>query len=820
MGNYYLEKDWFMISILQILAWSSMVVLIYVYIGYPLLLFCLQYLVPGRVITKDSAARPYVTLMISCYNEEDVIEGKLKNSLAIEYPKDRLEIIVVSDASSDRTDEIIASFADEGVRLVRQVERLGKTSGLNLGMASAQGEIIVFSDANAMYEPDAILRLVENFADECVGYVVGCARYQDTVATAAGKSEGEYWRYEIALKTMESKLHSVVGGDGAIYAIRRELYDDLGITDINDFVNPLQIIAKGFRGVFAPQAICWEEASGAFSKEFERKVRIVNRAFSGLFRVKEVLNPFRTGFFALEVISHKLLRWISPLFLLTFLAASLLLACQEVLFFQYLVGLVVLFCWLSYGGYLVSKGDEGCPLFYYPYYFILINLASLIGVSRSLRGKVQSIWTPPRLGASDRRGLDLGRVVIHGLAWASFITIFLLSDRLIPITYWHAKFAWACSALILFYIYIGYPLILAILAKIRFRPVRCDDNFTPDLTMLICAYNEEEVIKEKIENCLALDYPPEKIKFVIASDGSEDATGDIVKRYMGEHVNFYDYKERRGKIGVILETMPKLTSDIILFSDANTMYAPDALRKLMRNFADTSVGGVSADVILTNEKVPYGQSESLYYRYERWIQQSESHVGSIIGADGGMYAIRRKLFLKPSNNIILDDFVISMNVALQGHRMVYDGEAKGYEKNVNSNSVEFLKKSRVVAGAVQAIKQNEGIPDPSQGLLFFCYVSHKLLRWHAPLFLLSLFGLTVYLYGVTLDPCAGIFLMLQVSFYLVALLGGGVLGKIKAPFFSVPFYFCLVNCAALFGLYKGWFNKQATKWRVFSRNAN
>jgi len=809
-----------MISLMYILAWSSLAVLLYVYAGYPLLLLCLQYVIPGRKVTKDPNARPYVTLIISCFNEEEVIEEKLKNSLAIEYPKELLEIIVVSDASTDRTDEIVTSFKGEGVKLVRQAERLGKTAGLNLGVASAQCEIIVFSDANAMYEPDAILRLVENFADERVGYVVGEARYKNSKETAAGQSENAYWQYEILLKTMESRLHSVVGGDGAIYAIRSGLYEELRVTDINDFVNPLQIIAKGYRGIYASQAICWEKAAGEYGKEFGRKVRIVNRSFSGLFRVKEVLNPFRTGFFALEVVSHKLLRWLTPFFLLITLIASLGPASQGVLFFQCIVGLAVLFGWLAYGGYLFSKSEKGWPLFRYPYYFILVNLASMIGVCRSLRGTIQSTWNPARPGGDDRPGLEWGRAVIHGLAWTSVIVVVYWLAEPDYTAYWPAKFAWLLSFFVLVYVYFGYPLVLAVLARTRPRPIMVDADYTPDVSMLICAYNEEDVIEEKIKNCFSLDYPPEKIKFIIASDGSEDRTGEITERYKGEQLIFYDYQQRQGKIGVILATVPKLTTDIIIFSDANTMYAPDAIRKLVRNFADPSVGGVSADVILTNEETTYGEPESLYYRYERWIQQTESKVGSIIGADGGMYAIRRKLFLAPSSNIILDDFVISMNVALQGYRLVYEGEAIGYEKNINSSSIEFLKKSRVIAGAFQAIKQEEGVPDPSKGLLFFCYISHKFLRWHAPLFLLSLLGLTIYLYLVTTNFLLGLALICQVIFYFLAFSAGAIPGKIRAPLLYVPFYFCLVNCAALYGMYKGIFNKQATKWRVFSRTVS
>lgn len=791
--------------------------MLYVYIGYPLLLNCLRYVLPQKNLHTNIKTQPSVTLLISCFNEEKVIEAKLINSLNLDYPKEKIEIIVVSDASNDNTDKIVKSFDQNQIRLVRQDERLGKSLGLNLGIAKSRGEIVVFSDANAMYEPDAILRLIERFGDERVGYVVGEARYRDSKSTAAGKSEGLYWRYEIALKKLESQLHSIVGGDGAIYAIRRELYEDLQDSDINDFVNPLQIIAKGFRGVYAPEAVCWEESAGVFRKEFKRKVRIVNRAFSGLLRVKTVLNPLQTGFFAVEIWSHKLLRWFTPFILLVFVFSSFALSIQGILIFKIISWSVLTFCWLSYAGYLFSKNEINLPIFYYPYYFMIVNIASAIGVIRSLRGKVQVVWNPTRVNPDPKNSLTPERVIVHGIAWVSFVAVFIISGEFVYIANWHAKFSMSISFILLLYVYFGYPLVLSLLVRLLDSPVCQNDKYTPDVTMLICAYNEDEVIEQKIQNCLRLDYPASKIKFVIASDGSTDRTAEIVKRYENERFILFDYTERQGKIGAILATVPEITTDIIIFSDANTMYSNRAVRNLVRNFSDSSVGGVSADVILTNEDTSFGKSESLYYKYERWIQMNESRGGSIIGADGGMYAIRSELFLAPSNNIILDDFVISMNVALQGKRLIYDGDAIGYEKNVNSCYIEFLKKSRVVAGAVQAIKQNEGIPDPSNPFLFFCYVSHKLLRWHVPIFLILLFILNAYLLWVTKHSVLYLSFVLQCLFYLMAFFGSIIPGKIKSPIFYIPFYFCLVNGAALFGLYKGWFNKQNTKWRVFSR---
>jgi cellulose synthase/poly-beta-1,6-N-acetylglucosamine synthase-like glycosyltransferase len=798
-----------------ILAISSFGVLVYIYAGYPLLLGYLAAFFPSRKIAKK-AIQPSVSLIISCYNEKNILAKKIENSFALDYPADKLEIYVVSDASSDGTDEIAAKYAHKGVKLIRVEGRVGKTACLNVAVPRTTGEILVFSDANAMYAPDAISRLVENFADERVGYVVGEAQYADAGSTAAAKSEDSYWQYEIAIKKMESRLHSIVGGDGAIYAIRRELYEELQPSDINDFVNPLQIIVRGFRGIYEPAAICYEDTSGSFAKEFDRKARIVNRSFNGLLRVKSVLNPFKTGIVSFEIFSHKLLRWFAPYFLLLFAVSSVLLASRDIVLFQYVTVAIAVFLILADIGYLLSSYTRIWPFFYIPYYFVRVNYAAFIGINRRLRGQTQVTWNPPRTTKIEQTGISLYTVVTQLATAGLALYVFYFVSRLIPVNIVTSRSVFWTSFCLTLYVYFGYPAVLAIWAGCCSRPVKRGDEL-PDITLLICAHNEDEVIEEKIRNSLALDYPADKLHIAIASDGSTDNTNSIVQQFVGNRVTLFAYHERTGKIGAILQTVPQLTSDILVFSDANTMYAPDALRKLARNFADPSVGGVSADVILQNKETNFGESESAYYRYERWIQKKESEVGSIIGADGGMYAIRRELFVPPAPNIILDDFVISMNVALQGKRLIFDGEAKGFEKSTISHIKEFLRKSRVIAGAVQALKQAEGIPGPSRKGLFFSFLSHKMLRWLVPGLLLALFYSNIFIVVHGGGPIYQLCLAAQGIFYFLAITGLVIGGESKYPFIGIPFYFCLVNGAALYGLYKGCLNRQPVTWKKFSR---
>lgn len=368
---------------------------VYVYVGYPALLWLLTLGKPAVTHTRKEVF-PSVTLVISCYNEVEVIREKLRNSLELDYPKGLLEIIVVSDGSDDGTDELVREFSGDGVTLIRQEGRLGKTMGLNLAMAEVVSEITVFSDANALYAPDAIAKLVRNFADQKVGYVVGAALYTDSDQGASAHNENLYWRYELAVKDMESRLYSVVGGDGAIYAIRTALWEPLQQQDINDFVNPLQIVSKGYRGVFDSEAQCFEETAGDFDKEVARKERIVNRSIRGLFRVRSVMNPFRTGIFSLMVISHKLLRWVIPLFLALGVAGSVILAFGGLHVFQVVSAASATILTLAFVGHCRRQEQHLAVWVSVPYYFVMVNLYAVRGIFRALRGQTQVTWNSAR----------------------------------------------------------------------------------------------------------------------------------------------------------------------------------------------------------------------------------------------------------------------------------------------------------------------------------------------------------------------------------------------------------------------------------------
>ncbi len=378
------------IIVISGLFWFLSALVVYVYAGYPILLALLARLFPQENSKSDRfSAR--VSLLISAFNEAQVIGEKVENALALDYPHGQLEIIVISDCSDDGTDEIVSGHGSRGVRLLRQLQRLGKTEGLNLAVPQTNGEILIFSDANAIYQYDAVRQLVRHFVDNRVGYVVGSARYRQVDGqVASAESEGLYWKLETWLKQKESEFGSVVGGDGAIYAIRRELFTPLRSTDINDFLNPLQIVARGYRGVYEPGAVCFEEAGESFEKEFLRKVRIIGRSLNAILRAPRVLLPWLQPRHWFALVSHKLLRWFIPLFLIVLLFCNVVLLDSP--FFRIALGLQMLFYAFAAIGWLLERRGKSLKVFYLPYYFVLVNLASLFGIFKLLTGSLSPTW--------------------------------------------------------------------------------------------------------------------------------------------------------------------------------------------------------------------------------------------------------------------------------------------------------------------------------------------------------------------------------------------------------------------------------------------
>jgi peptidoglycan/xylan/chitin deacetylase (PgdA/CDA1 family) len=369
------------------LAALSLAILVFIYAGYPLLLALIVRVRGARPVQRGSYLPP-VSLVISAYNEADVIRGKLENAMQLDYPRELLQVVVVSDASTDGTDEIAAEFAHRGVSVARQLERAGKTAGLNRVVPTLRGDVVVFSDANALYERNALKMLVRNFADQQVGCVTGQARYVEGSQSAADTGERTYWDYEIYLKRLETAIGSTVGGDGAIYAIRSHLWQTLPPTGINDFLNPLQIVNAGWRAVYEPDAICYEDTAGTPGREYRRRVRIVSRSWRAVFQVPGVLNPFRTGWFSVSLVSHKMLRWLTGGFAAT-AAAGLLGMILEAGSTWPLAAAGV-----AASGVVIFRPTRRVAAM--AGYFSVIQAASLVGVVKGTFGRLEGTWSTPR----------------------------------------------------------------------------------------------------------------------------------------------------------------------------------------------------------------------------------------------------------------------------------------------------------------------------------------------------------------------------------------------------------------------------------------
>lgn len=379
-----------MTALLEIIFWASLGAAVFVYAGYPLFLR----LWPGRP-HRAGENEPRVSILIAAYNEESCLAATLENKLALDYPSDKLEIWVASDGSTDATDEIARRYADRGVKLLTQNPRQGKTAGLNRLAESATGEILVFSDANSLYAPDAVRRLVRNFADPRVGYVTGKMVYVDKTGSLVGAGCSAYMRYENLLRSLETAAGSVVGVDGGIDAVRKSLYAPMRADLLPDFVLPLTVVEKGFRVVYEPSALLKEDALSGSRDEWRMRVRVTLRAFHALWHKRGLFNPFRYGLFSFQLFVHKLLRYLAGFFQIAALASNVALAGQRPVYAILLAGQVVFYAGAFLGGMLERAGRSGSAgALTLPYYFCLLNGAALLAFWRFLKGDKQIVWAP------------------------------------------------------------------------------------------------------------------------------------------------------------------------------------------------------------------------------------------------------------------------------------------------------------------------------------------------------------------------------------------------------------------------------------------
>jgi len=351
------------------------------------------------------------------------------------------------------------------------------------------------------------------------------------------------------------------------------------------------------------------------------------------------------------------------------------------------------------------------------------------------------------------------------------------------------------------YAYAGFPLLVALVGQVRNRQVR-KRPMTPKASLIIAAYNEEQVIAQRLENALALDYPAGALEIIVASDGSSDATEAIVAGYGDRGVQLLALP-RRGKIPALNEAVRRATGETLVFSDANIFYDEVALRALTQNFADPEVGGVAGNTLYRIDPGSEASSrgEDLYWRYDKWLKQMKSRTGSIISAHGAIYAIRRQLYRPVNNAAVTDDFVISTGVIEQGYRLVFEREAHAYEAAVPDAKGEFRRKVRIMSTGLRALLLRKALFNPFRyGFYSLILFSHKVLRRFVPVPLLALFPLSWVLSAsgpLYLAAAVG-----QTLFYKMAgmgyLLRANPLGRLKC--FYLPFFYCLANAAALVAL--------------------
>ena len=370
--------------------WYSLWTLIYIYIGYPILVWRLARMFGGD--PQHEPITPTVSLLIPAYNEEAHIEAKLRNSLALDYPRNRREIVVASDGSTDATDAIAERFRSEGVRLLAMPKNIGKSAMLTRVVPQLTGDLVVFTDASSNLQPEALRRLVRNFADPRVGCVSGLYRFAGE-GDLRGDGESLYWRYETFIKQQESRLHSILGAHGAFYAIRKILFSRLGEAEINDdYLIPMRIVAQGCRAVYEPSAVAWERELVSIEGEFARRQRIAAGNCQQIIELRQLLNPLR-GWVAFTFFSHKVLRTIAPLLMITMLVSTFWL---PPFWSSGMLSAQALFYASAFMGYVCQRRGRDARWLSPPLYFCLGNLAMLAGVVKYCFSKQSLVWERAR----------------------------------------------------------------------------------------------------------------------------------------------------------------------------------------------------------------------------------------------------------------------------------------------------------------------------------------------------------------------------------------------------------------------------------------
>ena len=381
---------------MEALFWTALLLVVYTYLGYGILLTAINKMKSNNkpVLWPDTSTHATVSLIVPCFNEGDFIVEKIKNTLELDYPKDKLQIIFVTDGTNDHSLDLIKPYQDQ-LLWIHEEGRRGKAAAMNRSVAYAQGEILIFCDANTYLNKESIQRLVAPYTHPNVGAVSGEKRIivknEDHVSSAG---EGLYWKYESWLKRNDSDFYTIVGAAGELMSYRKDLYVELPEdTILDDFIQSMQVAQRGYRVIYRPDAYAMETASANVGEEWKRKVRIAAGGWQSMGRLKSLLNPFNQPRLSFLYLSHRVFRWsIAPLSLLLLILINPILAFQHSGVYSLILIGQILFYTMAWIGYVQDQKGKKVKLAFVAYYFTMMNLAVFAGFKRFLKGSQKAAW--------------------------------------------------------------------------------------------------------------------------------------------------------------------------------------------------------------------------------------------------------------------------------------------------------------------------------------------------------------------------------------------------------------------------------------------
>jgi cellulose synthase/poly-beta-1,6-N-acetylglucosamine synthase-like glycosyltransferase len=388
--------------ILTALFWFLLFIIVYTYAGYGVILWILvklkHFFSPHKKLKFDASFEPEVCLFVTAFNEKDYIAQKVANSFSLDYPKDKIQYLWVTDGSDDGTPELLRQY--EQLEVYHQPERRGKMHAMNRGMKFVKAPVVIFSDTNTILGKNTIREIVKRFSNKKVGCVAGEKRIIERDAeSAAGAGEGLYWKLEAHVKKNDAELNTAVGAVGELFAVRTELFEDVETDSIlDDFMVSLRIAKKGYKIAYAPEAYASEMASFNVKEELKRKVRIAAGGIQTIFRLKDLLNVFKYGLLTWQYISHKVLRWtITPISLFLLYVVNLLIVLKNGSwspgdFFTVFFYVQTLCYWVAFLGWYFENKKMRLKVFFAPYYFVMINYAAILGIFRYFKGSQSVNW--------------------------------------------------------------------------------------------------------------------------------------------------------------------------------------------------------------------------------------------------------------------------------------------------------------------------------------------------------------------------------------------------------------------------------------------